>query len=161
MDFCQIIWQILNYTEQNKFCQKLSPVGFELTTSRSSVLCSTTVLSHYPLWMGITMAFIKSCSIGSRQEQSPTCEVVHETKESSLQTSPTDCLLAQLVEHGTDDLELVIVQTPLGNNIWWTFILCSVTLDLSDNVTEIRLKGLTWKTQMTWPNQWLNPLCWG
>ena len=37
----------LTYTEQNKFHQKLPPVGFELTTSRSSVLCSTTVLSHY------------------------------------------------------------------------------------------------------------------
>ena len=28
------------------------------------------------------------------------------------------------------------------------FILCCVTLDLSDNLTEIRLKGLTWKTQL-------------
>ena len=27
--FCQIIWQILSYTEQNKFHQKLSLVGFE------------------------------------------------------------------------------------------------------------------------------------
>ena len=57
--------------------------------------------------MGIIKAFIKSCSIDSRNKQSPTCEVVHETKESSLQTSPTDSSLAQLVEHGTDDLEVV------------------------------------------------------
>ena len=27
--FCQIIWQIWSYTAQNKFCQKLSPVGFD------------------------------------------------------------------------------------------------------------------------------------
>ena len=45
--FCQIIWQIWSYTTQNKFRQKMLPVGFELTTSRSSVLCSATVLSHY------------------------------------------------------------------------------------------------------------------
>ena len=37
--FCQIIWQIWSYTEQNKFRQKLPSVGFELTTSRSSVPC--------------------------------------------------------------------------------------------------------------------------
>ena len=35
----------------------------------------------------------------SRNKQSPTCEVVHETKESSLQKSPTDSCLAQLVGH--------------------------------------------------------------
>ena len=57
--------------------------------------------------MGIIKAFIKLCSTDSRNKQSPTCEVVHETKESSLQTSPTDSLLAQLVECGTDDLEVV------------------------------------------------------
>ena len=45
--FCQIIWQIWSYTTQNKFCQKMLPVGFELTTSRSSVSSSATVPSHY------------------------------------------------------------------------------------------------------------------
>ena len=65
--------------------------------------------------MGIIKAFIKSCSIDSRNKQSPTCEVVHETKESSLQTSPTDSPLAQLVEHGTDDLE-VVSSNPTGDN---------------------------------------------
>ena len=63
--------------------------------------------------MGIIKAFIKSCSIDSRNKQSPTCEVVHETKGSYLQTSPTDSLLAQLVEHGTDDLE-VVSSNPTG-----------------------------------------------
>ena len=38
--YCQIIWQIESHTEQNKFRQKLSPVGFELITFRSSVPCS-------------------------------------------------------------------------------------------------------------------------
>ena len=33
--------------------------------------------------------------------------MVHETKESSLQTSSTDSSLAQLAEHETDDQEVV------------------------------------------------------
>ena len=64
--------------------------------------------------MCIIMTFIKSCSIDSRNKQSPTCEVVHKTKESSLQTSPTDSSLAQLEEHGTDDLE-VMSSNPTGD----------------------------------------------
>ena len=38
--FYQIIWQIWSYTAQNGFRQKLFPVGFEPTTSWSSVSCS-------------------------------------------------------------------------------------------------------------------------
>ena len=75
--------------------------------------------------MGIIKAFIKSCSIDSRNKQSPTCKVVHGTKESSLQTSPTDSLLAQLEEHGTDDLE-VVSSNPTGaifDEIY--FVLCN------------------------------------
>ena len=53
--------------------------------------------------MGIIKTFIKSCSIDSRNKQNPTCEVVHGTKESSLQTSTTNSSLAQLGEHGTYD----------------------------------------------------------
>ena len=51
----------------------------------------------------------------SRNKQSPTCEVVHETKESSLHRSPTDSLLAQLVKHETDGLE-VVSSNPTGDN---------------------------------------------
>ena len=58
---------------------------------------------------------IKSCSIDSRNKQSPTCEVVHGIKESSLQTSPTDSSLAQLGEHGTDDLEVVSSNPTVDN----------------------------------------------
>ena len=64
--------------------------------------------------MGTIKTFIKSCSIDSRYKQSPTFEVVHGTKESSLQTSPTDSSLAQLGEHGTDDLE-VVSSNPTGD----------------------------------------------
>ena len=60
-------------------------------------------------------AFIKSHSIDSRNKQSSTCEVVHDTKEGSLQNSPTDFSLAQSVEHWTDDPE-VVSSNPTGGN---------------------------------------------
>ena len=41
--------------------------------------------------------------------------MVHETKESSLQKSPTDCSLAQLAENETDDQEAV-GSNPIGGN---------------------------------------------
>ena len=50
---------------------------------------------------------ISSCSIDSRSKKIQRCEVVHETKESSLQKYPTDSSLAQLAEHVTDDPEVV------------------------------------------------------
>ena len=52
--------------------------------------------------------------------------MVHETKESSLQTSPTDSPLAQLVECGTHDLE-VVSSNPTGtifDEIY--FVLCNL-----------------------------------
>ena len=81
-------------------------------TSRSSVSCSANELCHY---LVVIKVFIKSCSIDSRNKQSPTCEVVHETKESSLQTSPTDSPPAQLEEHETDDSEVVSSNSTGGN----------------------------------------------
>ena len=75
--------------------------------------------------MAIKKAFIKSCSIDARNKQSPTCEVVLETKESSLQTSPIDSLLAQLVSMGLMIWRLW-VQIPLGtifDEIY--FVLCN------------------------------------
>ena len=57
---------------------------------------------------------MKSCFIDSRNK-SPTHEVVHETKESSLQKSPTDSYPAQLAEHETDDPE-VVSSNPTGGN---------------------------------------------
>ena len=79
---------------------------------------------------------MESCFIVPRNEQSPTCEVVHKTKERLPQTSPTDSLLAQLAEHGTDDLEVCEFK-PHWGQILTKFILCCVTLDLSDNLTEM------------------------
>ena len=56
------------------------------------------------------MAFIKSCSIDSRNEQSPTCEVVHERKHISEIFWSTHTRLAQLVEHYSDDQETMGVK---------------------------------------------------
>ena len=59
------------------------------------------------LSVSIIKVFIKSCSIDSRNNQSPKREVVHETKLTSEISFPTDSLLAQSVERLTDDLEVV------------------------------------------------------
>ena len=50
--------------------------------------------------------------------------------------------LAQLGEHGTDDPE-VVSSNSTGGNFWMKFILCCVTSDLSDNLTEMRQTGLS------------------
>ena len=52
-------------------------------------------------------SFIQSYSIDSRNEQSPTCEVVHEAKLTTEISFQSDSLLAQLAECETDDLEVV------------------------------------------------------
>ena len=53
----------------------------------SLLLCQLSCVTIW-LWVWIIGTFIKSFSIDSRNKRSPTCEVVHETKESSLQKSP-------------------------------------------------------------------------
>ena len=63
--------------------------------------------------------------------------MVHKTKESSLQKSPTDSLLAQLADQETDDQELMS-SNPTGGQFLTKFILFCVPSDLSDNLTEIR-----------------------
>ena len=68
----------------------------------SLMLCQLNKVTIW-LWMWIIKAFITSCSSDSRNKKSPTCKVLHETKESSLQKSPTDSSLAQLAKHETDD----------------------------------------------------------
>ena len=72
-------------------------------------------LSHYLVVCVIIKAFIKSCSNDSRNKQSQTCELMHKTKESSLQKSPTDSWLAQLSEHQTNDPEVVSSNPTRGN----------------------------------------------
>ena len=50
--------------------------------------------------------------------------MMHETKESSLQKSPTDSTLAQLAEQETDDQE-VAGSNPTGGNFWQN-LFCAV-----------------------------------
>ena len=82
------------------------------------------------------MTFIKSCSIDSRNEQSPTYEVVHETKLTSEISCPTDSCLAQLVEHKSEDLE-VLVSIPTGSIEFFTI---GISVRLSD-------RSLDWEEQ--------------
>ena len=90
-------------------------------------------------WVWIIKAFIKSWSIYSRNKQSPTSEVVHEAKESSLQKSPTDSPIAQLAEHGTDDLEVVSPNPTEGN--FWQNLFCVVYL----YICQIIWQKCVWK----------------
>ena len=64
-----------------------------------------------------------------------------EQKKAHFRNLPTDSLLAQLGEHGTDDLEVVSsnLTGAIFDEIY--FVLCN--LDLSDNLTEMRHTGLT------------------
>ena len=78
------------------------------------------------------MAFIKSCSIDSRNEQNPTCEVVHETNKAHFRNLLSNRFLPQLVRHWTEDPE-VLVSIPTGGN----FFCSSLCKDLSDNLTEM------------------------
>ena len=121
---CQIIWQILSYTAQNKFRQKLSPVGFELTTSRSWVPRSTNWASEGICWRSLKGAFF--CFMHHFTCWTLFISRINRARlyKGSLQPSPTDSPLAQLVERGTHDLE-VVSSNPTGDNFWRNFF-CAV-----------------------------------
>ena len=107
--------------------------------------------------MGIIKAFIKSCSIDSRNKQSPTCEVVLWNKR-ILTSDISNRFLASSVSRAQDWWSGGCEFKPCLGQFLTKFILCCVTLNLSDNLTEMRLKGLTWKTQLkllhwAWNNQ--------
>ena len=132
MHVCRIIWQTWSYTAQNKFHRKLPSVGFEPTTSRSSVSCSANWAKS-----------LFDCGCESIRHALLILEinkVQHETKESSLQKSPTDSSLAQLAEHETVE-QGVVGSNPSGGNFWQIFfVLCSLT--------EMRQISLSWKTRL-------------
>ena len=92
--FCQIMRQIFTQGRAKKNHQKSTPVGIEPRTSGSSCQCSTNI--QLAAW--IFMAFIKSCSVDSRNCQSPKFEVVHETKLTSEIFCLTHTRLAHSVE---------------------------------------------------------------
>ena len=82
------------------------------------------------------MAFIKSCSIDSRNEQNPTCEVVHETKLTHFRNLLPNRFLPSSVSTA-----LAWRSRDLGFNPHWgqflmNFFCSSLCEDLSDNLTE-------------------------
>ena len=83
------------------------------------------------------MAFIKSCSIHSRNDQSPKCEVVYEIKLTSEIFWPTHTCLAQSVEHRNDDQE-VLGSIPIRNNLLFCSSL-SMLAGFCQNLAEIDL----------------------
>ena len=89
------------------------------------------------------MAFIKSCSIDSRNEQSPTWEVVHETNKAHLIPAQQISCLAQLVEHWCHNLEVLVSIPTLGAN-FDIFFCSSLCKDLSDNLTETPIVKNEW-----------------
>ena len=113
------------------------------------MLCQLSWVTIWRLSVWIIKAFIMSCSIDSRNEQSPTYEVVHETNKA----------------HFRNFLPNRFLPSSVGRVLeWWsgghgfkahrgqflmTFIFFCVTWDLSDNLTKMRQISLSWKTRVT------------
>ena len=134
--FCQIIWQIFTQGRA-KNSSKIAPSGVwnqDLQIIRPMPYQLSYVNIQLLAW--IFMAFIKSCSIDSRNEQSPTCEVVHETKKGHFRNLlpnrflPSSVGKALVWRSGGPGFK------PHWGKILMKFILFCVTLDLSDNLTE-------------------------
>ena len=103
--------------------------------------------------MWIIKVFIKPCSIDSGNEQSPTCEVVHETKKPHFRNLLPNRFLPSSVGRTLEWRSGGCRFKPH----WWQFlmkfIMFCVTLDLSDNLTEMRQISLLWKTRWTKVNK--------
>ena len=77
------------------------------------------------------MAFIKSCSIDSRNAQSPSCEVVQKTNKAHFRNLLPNRFLPRVM------IRRLWNPTPLGTNFENFF--SSLRGDLSDNLTETRI----------------------
>ena len=87
---------------------ELPPLLIEPRTSWSSHQCSADwAKSTFGYQSESLRPFIKLCSIGSRKDRSPKCEVVHKTKFTAKNCWPTHTWPAQSVEHWSDDQELL------------------------------------------------------
>ena len=100
-----------------------------------------TVLARNLLCVSIIKACITSCSIDSKNNQSPKFVVMHETKLTSEISFQTDSLLAQLAEHETHDLE-VVSSIPSGGNI----LLCPSLSMLAGSCHD--MAGIIGKTRL-------------
>ena len=126
--------------EQNK--KKLPPVGIELTTSWSSIQCSTDWAKSLFGCLCELLRLLKSCSINSGNNQSPKCEVVHEAKLTSEISCPTHTWLAQLAEHYSDDQEVVGSMSTKGNYLF--SLLCQYWQDSARIWQEMTNYRKTW-----------------
>ena len=114
---------VLSYTEQNKIHQKLSPVGFELTTFRSPVPRSANWASKESVgdvWSELYFMHHFTCwtLFISRINRAWLYKGLVDSHPQPISD------LAQLIEHGTDDLE-VVSSNPTGTNFWRN-LFCSV-----------------------------------
>ena len=83
-------------------------MGFELTTSRSPVHCSSNCAkSLFGCLCESLRPLLSHALLILEINKVPTSEMMHETKESSLQKSTTDSSLAQSVVHDTGDQEVM------------------------------------------------------
>ena len=101
-----------------------------------------------PAW--IFMAFIKSCSINSKNDQSAKCEVMHKTKLTSENTR-----LTQTVEHYSDDPE-VLGSILTGGQFLTNFF----TLPRVEICHIIWQKRVSWKTRLSLQYRHLHLLLW-
>ena len=85
------------------------------------------------------MAFIKECSIDSRNEQSPTSEVVHETNKAHFRNFLLNRFLHSSVGRALEWWSRGCGFQPHWGKFLMKFILFGVTLDLSDYLTETRI----------------------
>ena len=72
---------------------------------------------------------------------------MNETKLTSEISYPTDFCLVQLVQHKSDDEE-VMSSNSAGGNFLMKFILFYITLDLSDSLKEMRQISLSRKPRL-------------
>ena len=119
---------------------------FELTTSRSSVSCSASWAREESVGDFLSELSFVSCTTSHVGFSRINRAWFYKGHVDSHPQPSRD--LAQLAEHGTDDLE-VVSSNPIGGNFLTKFVLFCVTLDLSDNLTEMHQIGLSWKTQMS------------
>ena len=116
----------LHREEEKKFVKNCPQWGLKPGPLDHQVNDLSTELRQHSV-ASLNLHGLKSCSIESRNEQSPICEVVHETKFISEISCPTDSCLAQLVRHWSEDPEVLVSILVL------LFPVCE---DLSDNLTE-------------------------
>ena len=90
-----------------------------------------------PAW--IFMAFIKSCSIDSRNEQSPTCEVVHETNKVHIRNLLPNRFLPSSVGRALGWWLGGHGFRPHREQFLTIFFCTSLHGDLSDNLTQTRI----------------------